>query len=96
MLTTCTLSLVTSKLRLNYVNQYDAASEAGLIGGSSGNSSSGSREHSAFYGEVVIPLLPGLDSTYQLDQLITATSVQKQLQPSVVATSGQDSPSELV
>lgn len=39
-----------------YVNQYDSQSEAGLVGGSSGNSSEGSRNVLAAFSEVIVPL----------------------------------------
>ena len=41
---------------LKYVNQYDAASEAGLVGGSAGNSSSGDRDFSAVFFEYLMPV----------------------------------------
>ena len=41
---------------MEYVNQYDAASEAGLIGGSAGNSSSGERDWTSIYGEWLLPV----------------------------------------
>ncbi len=40
----------------DYVNLYDAASEAGQVGGSAGNSSAGERDVTAFFAEVVVPL----------------------------------------
>ncbi len=40
----------------DYANIYDAASEAGLIGGSAGNSSAGKRTVSAVFAESIIPL----------------------------------------
>jgi len=40
----------------DYVNRYDAASEAGLVGGSAGNSSDGDRNVNAFFVETVVPL----------------------------------------
>ncbi|KUJ83362.1 TonB-dependent receptor [Microbulbifer flavimaris] len=41
---------------IEYANQYDAASEAGLVGGSSGNSSSGDRDVAAVFAEAVVPV----------------------------------------
>jgi len=41
---------------MEYVNQYDAASEAGLIGGSAGNSSSGERDWVSLFGEWLLPV----------------------------------------
>lgn len=41
---------------MSYSNLYDAASEAGLIGGSAGNSSSGERDVTAVFVEAVMPL----------------------------------------
>jgi len=40
----------------DYANLYDAASEAGQVGGSAGNSSAGERDVTAFFAEAVIPL----------------------------------------
>ncbi|HEY1076699.1 MAG TPA: TonB-dependent receptor [Fontimonas sp.] len=44
-----------------YFDKYDSQSEAGTVGGSSGNSSSGSRNAYAVFGEVVVPVLPTLE-----------------------------------
>ncbi len=41
---------------LDYSNQYDAASEAGLIGGSAGASSAGSREFTSLFFEYLMPV----------------------------------------
>ncbi|WP_193165073.1 TonB-dependent receptor plug domain-containing protein [Microbulbifer hainanensis] len=46
---------------LDYSNQYDAASEAGLVGGSSGNSSAGDRDVYAVFAEAVIPVTEKLE-----------------------------------
>lgn len=40
----------------NYNSQYDAQSEAGLIGGSAGNSAAGNRDTGAFFYEVALPI----------------------------------------
>ena len=45
-----------SYMETDYVNLYDAASEAGLIGGSAGNSSAGDRDITAFFAEMIVPL----------------------------------------
>lgn len=42
--------------KIEYANQYDSASEAGLVGGSSGNSSSGYRNVAAVFAEAIIPV----------------------------------------
>ncbi len=44
-----------------YFDKYDSQSEAGTVGGSAGNSSSGSRNAYAVFGEVVIPALQNLE-----------------------------------
>ena len=41
---------------IEYANNYDAASEAGLVGGSSGNSSAGERDVAAVFAEAIIPV----------------------------------------
>ncbi|AOS95607.1 Vitamin B12 transporter BtuB precursor [Microbulbifer aggregans] len=41
---------------IEYANQYDAASEAGLVGGSSGNSAAGERDVAAVFAEAIIPV----------------------------------------
>ena len=41
---------------VDYQNLYDAASEAGLIGGSAGNSSAGDRDVSAIFVEAILPV----------------------------------------
>ena len=45
----------------DYVNLYDAASEAGLVGGSAGNSSAGDRDVTAFFAETIVPLPMGFE-----------------------------------
>ncbi|SDJ68193.1 TonB-dependent receptor plug domain-containing protein [Microbulbifer yueqingensis] len=42
--------------QIEYANQYDAASEAGLVGGSSGNSAAGERDVAAVFAEAIIPV----------------------------------------
>ncbi|WP_237063507.1 MULTISPECIES: TonB-dependent receptor plug domain-containing protein [Microbulbifer] len=42
--------------KIEYANQYDAASEAGLVGGSSGNSAAGERDVAAVFAEAIIPV----------------------------------------
>ncbi len=44
-----------------YYDKYDSQSEAGVVGGSSGNSSSGSRNAYAVFGEVIVPVLENLE-----------------------------------
>lgn len=44
-----------------FYDQYDSQSEAGTVGGSSGNSSSGDRNAYAVFGEVVVPVLENLE-----------------------------------
>lgn len=44
-----------------YYDKYDSQSEAGAVGGSSGNSSSGDRNAYAVFGEVVVPVLENLE-----------------------------------
>lgn len=46
---------------MDYQNKYDRNSEAGFVGGSAGNSSSGDRQVSALFGEIVIPILSSLE-----------------------------------
>ncbi|MCX2802079.1 TonB-dependent receptor [Microbulbifer thermotolerans] len=41
---------------LEYKNKYDSQSEAGLVGGSAGNSSSGDRDVAALFTEAVLPI----------------------------------------
>ena len=43
-------------VEIDYSNQYDAASEAGLIGGSAGNSSAGQRDFSSVFFEYLMPV----------------------------------------
>jgi iron complex outermembrane receptor protein len=54
---------------MDYQNLYDAASEAGLIGGSAGNSSAGDRDVTALFFEAVIPVADGviLDAALRSD-----------------------------
>lgn len=47
----------------NYSDEYDSQSEAGLVGGSSGNSAGGGREVFAAYGEMVLPVTYDLEVT---------------------------------
>jgi iron complex outermembrane receptor protein len=49
-----------------YSDQYDSLSEGGVIGGSSGNSSGGTRQTSAVYLEAVFPYLDELEITTAL------------------------------
>lgn len=42
--------------QIEYANKYDPASEAGLIGGSAGNSSSGDRDFSSLFFEYLLPV----------------------------------------
>ena len=49
------------KFDTDYANQYDAASEAGLVGGSAGNSSAGDRSVNAFFVEAVMPMPSDLE-----------------------------------
>lgn len=44
-----------------FADIYDSQSEAGTVGGSAGNSSSGDREFSALYAETLLPLADGLE-----------------------------------
>ncbi|MEE4296338.1 MAG: TonB-dependent receptor [Wenzhouxiangella sp.] len=44
-----------------YDDQYDSLSEAGQIGGSSGNSAGGQRDVSSLFGEVLIPAFEGFE-----------------------------------
>lgn len=44
------------QISLDYENKYDRASEGGFVGGSAGNSASGSRDISAVFAEGVIPV----------------------------------------
>ena len=46
---------------VEYQNKYDAASEAGLVGGSSGNSSTGDRDVMAVFAEAIIPVTDQLE-----------------------------------
>lgn len=48
----------------SYTDQYDSQSEAGLVGGSSGNSAGGEREVFAAYAEVVLPVTYDLELTF--------------------------------
>ncbi|WP_075188120.1 TonB-dependent receptor plug domain-containing protein [Teredinibacter haidensis] len=43
-------------MEFSYQNKYDRASEAGLVGGSSGNSSDGDRDVVAIFGELLAPV----------------------------------------
>ena len=47
----------------DYFDQYDSLSEAGEVGGSSGNSAGGTRDVTAFYFELLIPVLDTLELT---------------------------------
>ncbi|AQQ66903.1 hypothetical protein Mag101_04060 [Microbulbifer agarilyticus] len=44
-----------------YANQYDNASEAGLVGGSSGNSAAGDRDVAALFAEAIIPVMDQME-----------------------------------
>ncbi|WNZ57192.1 TonB-dependent receptor [Microbulbifer sp. MKSA007] len=46
---------------MEYGNQYDAASEAGYVGGSSGNSSSGDRDVVALFAEAIMPVTDAIE-----------------------------------
>ncbi len=46
---------------VDYQNKYDRASEGGLVGGSSGNSSSGEREVAAFFSELLMPVAENIE-----------------------------------
>ncbi len=46
---------------IEYQNLYDAASEAGLIGGSAGNSSAGDRDVTALFVEAIMPVAEGVE-----------------------------------
>ncbi|MDP4534949.1 TonB-dependent receptor [Alkalimonas collagenimarina] len=46
-----------------YVDQYDALSEAGVVGGSAGNSAGGSRNVKSAYFEALFPILDNLEAT---------------------------------
>jgi len=46
-------------VEIGYSNQYDAASEAGLVGGSAGNSSDGSRDFTSVFFEWMLPVTEG-------------------------------------
>jgi len=46
---------------VDYNNQYDSQSEAGLIGGSAGTSSGGYRDMSALFGEMVVPVTDSIE-----------------------------------
>lgn len=44
------------QISLDYENKYDRASEGGFVGGSAGNSASGSRDIAALFAETVVPV----------------------------------------
>ena len=46
---------------IEYANQYDAASEAGLVGGSSGNSAGGDRDVAAVFAEAIVPVTQDIE-----------------------------------
>ncbi|MCO1333628.1 TonB-dependent receptor [Microbulbifer sp. OS29] len=46
---------------MEYGNQYDAGSEAGLVGGSAGNSSSGDRDVVALFAEAIVPVTDAIE-----------------------------------
>ncbi|WP_444908771.1 TonB-dependent receptor plug domain-containing protein [Microbulbifer sp. TRSA005] len=46
---------------VDYGNKYDSHSEAGLVGGSAGNSSSGDRDVTAVFAEAIIPVVEGVE-----------------------------------
>ncbi|NNJ73021.1 MAG: TonB-dependent receptor, partial [Enterobacterales bacterium] len=47
----------------DYNDQYDSLSEAGVVGGSSGNSAGGTRDVTAMYFELLMPVLDNLEVT---------------------------------
>ena len=56
------LALIGGELiALNYVNEYDRGSENGFVGGSAGNSSSGDRDVSAIFAELLVPIHESLE-----------------------------------
>ncbi|HHC71490.1 MAG TPA: TonB-dependent receptor [Thiotrichales bacterium] len=46
----------------DFFDQYDSLSEAGMVGGSAGNSAAGKRTIRSVYGEMVIPVLENLEA----------------------------------
>jgi iron complex outermembrane receptor protein len=51
------VALVGSEIiSLDYVNEYDRASENGFVGGSAGNSSAGDRDITALFAEMLMPV----------------------------------------
>ena len=46
---------------IDYSNKYDAHSEAGLVGGSAGNSSAGDRDVAAVFAEAIVPVVEGVE-----------------------------------
>lgn len=46
---------------MEYTNQYDAHSEGGYVGGSAGNSAFGDRDVTAFFGEVIVPIMDEME-----------------------------------
>ena len=47
----------------DYLDQYDSLSEAGVVGGSAGNSAGGTRDVTAFYFELLMPVMDNLEVT---------------------------------